>query len=186
MEKVGLQIKEGENFTSLQNEFPANKTTPCSLSRKKKETLARQRRKGSENRKKPVREWARTETPKQHWLVTKRFAYHINLIKYAYIAHTTRAMCGFSQSPSVCVFLRMYQPNPFFLHSSPTQPSPPSTLPTPFHNNNKHPPLPNSKSPTTKIPNKRKPTDGFPSQKTKVTIFFGGVFFGSRLLYAHL
>jgi len=47
MEKVGLQIKEGEIFTSFQDDFPANKTTPCSLSlSKKKETLTRQRRKG--------------------------------------------------------------------------------------------------------------------------------------------
>jgi len=99
--------------------------------------------------------------------------------------------CVAFRNPLVCI--PPYQPNPTPFSSTPHQPNP--TLLHPSHplSSSQNPPStttstpPHSKSQTTKIHDKRKPRrDGFPSQKTKVTIFFGGVFFGSRLLYAHL
>jgi len=150
MEKVGLQIKERENFTLFTRRLPSKQNNPMlSLSLSKKETLARQKKKDLKIEKKPVRERARTENTETTLTCDKKGSHIIsNLIKYAYISHTTtRAMCGFSQSPSVYSSVPT-QPNPFFLHSSPTQPNPPPPFPPPFlfakppFHNNKHPPTP--------------------------------------------
>ena len=186
MEKVGLQIKEEVHKTSQKNEkfftlftrrVPSKQNNPTlSLSLKKKRNPRETKKKRIWKSKKSQSENERVrKTPKQHWLVTKkvRISYPTLSNMHIYPTPPPERCVAFSQSPSVCVFLRMYQPNPFSLYSSPTQPNP-TLLHSSTTTSHPTPPphIPSPKQRKSPIKENQDEKD-FPPRKRSYDFFFG-------------